>query len=233
VNSIILQQIIQKADNAGVVEVKKLLSRDLVIQLKEQAEKEVLNRRSAWLEQVSLSVKVLPDLYPVLVYGVHISRVDTTKQTEAARDLELQNVSLHPGLCIKRLSWPRGIQKTEKLSLSLMVFLTSPEMANRVIEQRLVESREVKMVERFQTGCGLVQCFKYCVYRHIAKHCQADTPYICGFDFARRDAELEISEMFPSLQGTYSATEHCLYWHPDRKVVQTSQGTSKYPKMEE
>jgi hypothetical protein len=143
----------------------------LVIQLKEQAEKEVLNRQSAWLEQMSLSAKVLPDLYPVLVHRVCISKVDTTKKAEAARDLESQNVSLYPGLCIKQLSWPRGIQKSEKLSLSLTIFLTSPEMANRVIEQGLVESREVKMVERFQTGCGLVQCFKCCVYRHIAKHC--------------------------------------------------------------
>lgn len=47
-------------------------------------------------------------------------------------------------------------------------------MANRVIEQGLVESREVKIVERFQTGCGLVQCFKCCTYRHIAKHYRAD-----------------------------------------------------------
>jgi hypothetical protein len=29
------------------------------------------------------------------------------------------------------------------------------------------------MVERFQTGCGLVQCFKCCAYGHIAKHCRA------------------------------------------------------------
>jgi hypothetical protein len=48
----------------------------------------VLNRRSAWLEQVSLSAKVLLDLSLVLVYGVCISKVDTTKQVEAARDLE-------------------------------------------------------------------------------------------------------------------------------------------------
>jgi hypothetical protein len=154
-----------------VVEVKKLLSRDLVIQLKEQTEKEVLNWQSAWLEQVASSAKVLSDLYPVFVYRVCVSRVDTTKQAETARDLELQNVALHPGLCIGQLSWLRGIQKTGKLSLSLTVFLALSEMANKVIEQRLVESREVKIVEQFQTGCRLVQCFKCCVYRHIAKHC--------------------------------------------------------------
>ena len=67
---------------------KKLPSGDLVIQLKERVGKEVLNRRSAWLEQVASSTKVLLDLYPVLVHGVRISRVDTIKQAEAAKDLE-------------------------------------------------------------------------------------------------------------------------------------------------
>jgi hypothetical protein len=61
----------------------------LVIQLKEQAGKEVLNRQSAWLEQMALSVKVLLDLYPVLVYRVCINKVNTTNQTETAKDLEL------------------------------------------------------------------------------------------------------------------------------------------------
>jgi len=58
-----------------------------------------------------------------------------------------------------------------------------------------------------------------------------NTPYICGFDFARRDAELETSETFPSLlQGTYSAAEQGLYWHPDRKFMQTSQGAFGVPR---
>ena len=47
-------------------------------------------------------------------------------------------------------------------------------MANRVIEQGLVESGKVKMVERFQTVRVLVQCFrtKCYSYEHIAKQCQ-------------------------------------------------------------
>lgn len=106
----------------------------------------------------------------MLVHGVRISNVKTTDQAEAARDLEFKNAALHPGLCIKWLSWPRGIQKTGKLYTSLTIYLTAPGMANRVIEQGLVESGEVQIVERFQTGCGLVQCFKCCSHGHIAKH---------------------------------------------------------------
>jgi hypothetical protein len=88
VDSAILQQVVQKADNAGVVGIKKLLSGDLTIQLKERAGKEVLGRRSAWRERASPSAKILPDLYPILVHGICINRVNTTDQATAARDLE-------------------------------------------------------------------------------------------------------------------------------------------------
>ena len=105
----------------------------MVIQLKEQVGKEVLAWRSTWLEQVAPSTKILPNLYPMLVHGVWISNVQTIDQAIAARDLEFQNAALHPRLYIKQLSWPRGIQKTKKLYLSLIVYLTSLGMANKVI----------------------------------------------------------------------------------------------------
>ncbi|KAH9208695.1 hypothetical protein DL95DRAFT_394996 [Leptodontidium sp. 2 PMI_412] len=54
-----------------------------------------------------------------------------------------------------------------------------------------------------------------------------DTPYVCGFEFARRDAQLESSERFPSLyHEAYTATEQRLYWYPDRimAIAKESQG---------
>ena len=109
----------------------------------------------------------------MLVHRVKISRVNTTNQKEAIRSLESQNGKLHTGLKIVRVAWPRGVGKTGKEYSSLTVFLLSPEAANMVITRGFVEGGEVKLVERFLTGCGLVQYFKYCLYRHIAKNCQA------------------------------------------------------------
>jgi hypothetical protein len=104
----------------------------------------------------------------VLVHGVRISNIKTTDQKAAARHIESQNATLHPGLCVRCVSWPRGIQNSGKRYSSLTIYLTSPEMANRVIENRLVEGGEVKEAERFLTGLGLVQYFKCCAYGHIA-----------------------------------------------------------------
>jgi hypothetical protein len=67
-NAAILQRVVKKTENAGVVGIKKLPSGDLVIQLKEQME-EVLARRSAWLEQVTPSEKSLLICIPCLFTG--------------------------------------------------------------------------------------------------------------------------------------------------------------------
>lgn len=44
-------------------------------------------------------------------------------------------------------------------------------------------------------------------------------PYVCGFDFARRDVSLELTEDIPSSRfDADTSTEQRLYWHPDRNV---------------
>ena len=46
-----------------------------------------------------------------------------------------------------------------------------------------------------------------------------ESPYVCGFDFARRDVSLEMTEDIPSSRfEADTSTEQRLYWHPDRNV---------------
>ncbi|KAH6842425.1 hypothetical protein B0I37DRAFT_381903 [Chaetomium sp. MPI-CAGE-AT-0009] len=41
--------------------------------------------------------------------------------------------------------------------------------------------------------------------------------YLCGFDFARRDADIELSEKLPSVyKNSCPSLDERLYWHPDR-----------------
>jgi hypothetical protein len=131
-----------------------------------------------WLEGVAPSTWVVLDLYPVLVHGVKISWINIVDQKGAIKLLQDQNIKLHGNLRIARVSWPRGVHgKSGKVYLSLIVYLTSLEVANQVIESGLVEGGEVKGYERFILGCGLVQCFKCCRYGHVAKVCRIEAQY--------------------------------------------------------
>jgi hypothetical protein len=169
-----LARIAAGTEEAGVVEVQKFSSRDILVQTKERTDKESLVQQTKWLEEIVLSAWVVPDLYPVFVHRVKISQINTANQKEAVEMLQRQNTKLYRSLWIARVSWPWGVHKSRKVYLSLTVYLTSPEMANQVIEDRLVEGREVKGCERFMLRYGLVQCFRCCRYGYIAKACRAE-----------------------------------------------------------
>jgi len=177
-NNTILRKLAAKEQETGIMGVRKLPSGDVVVQLKDKEGKQSLVKRKQWLQEVAPSARIIPDLYPVLVHGVRISRVKTTNQKEAIQSLEEQNRKLHTGLKIARVAWPRGVHNSGKEYSSLTVFLSSPEAANEVITRGFMEGGEVKLAERFLTGYGLVQCFKCCSYGHIAKNCRAKTR--CG-----------------------------------------------------
>jgi hypothetical protein len=56
--------------------VKKLLSGDILVQLKEQTGKEKLVHSQQWLAQVAPSTKLVPDLYLVIVHRVRMSNIN-------------------------------------------------------------------------------------------------------------------------------------------------------------
>src|SRR5260370_2124173 len=177
-NRTIVEKVVEKGNGNGVVGVKKLPSGDILIQLKEQAGKEKLVRSQQWLEQVSPSAKLVPDLFPVMVHGVRMSNINIADQRQTNRKLEEQNRTLHPNLKIVRTTWARGAGAGGKARASLLVFVSSPDAANKIITDGLVEGGEVKVTYRFYTGCGLVQYFKCCSYGHIAKPCRIEAR--CG-----------------------------------------------------
>ena len=69
---------------------------------------------------------MIPDLYPVRVHGIRVSRVNTANKKAAATALEDQNRVLHPGLAISRVSWPRGLAKSGKSFSTLYSFSYYP-----------------------------------------------------------------------------------------------------------
>ena len=117
-----------------------------------------------------------------MVHGVRMSNINITDQRQTNRKLEEQNRTLHPDLKIIR-TWARGAGAGSKARASLLVFVSSLEVANKVITEGLVEGGEVKLTDRFYTGCGLIQCFKCRSYGHITNHCRVEAR--CGHCYTR------------------------------------------------
>jgi hypothetical protein len=105
---------------------------------------------------VAPSTKLVPNLYLVIVYRVRMSNINITDQRQTNRKLEEQNQTLHPDLKVVRTTWARGTRAGSKARASLLVFISSLEVANKVIVEGFVEGGEVKLTDRFYTGYGLI-----------------------------------------------------------------------------
>lgn len=66
------------------------------------------------------------------------------QEQQAAERIAKQNEKYHPGMEILQVSWPRWVKGNKnngipKLYSSLLVELTTPKTANKVIEREMVE----------------------------------------------------------------------------------------------
>ena len=102
------------------------------------------------------STKLVPNLYLVIVHGVRMNNINITDQRQTNRKLEEQNRTLHPDLKVVRTTWARGAGAGGKARASLLVFVSSLEVANKVIVEGFIEGGEVKLTDCFYTGYGLI-----------------------------------------------------------------------------
>jgi hypothetical protein len=163
---------------AKMAGIRRLPSRDIILQAIGREAKETLVRDTKWLSVViGKSATIIPERFSVFVHSVKVTNVETTDQEKALKKAQEDNETIHPGVKILRVAWPK--KALGRTYSSMIVEVASPEEANRMIELGYVEGGEVKSCELFEAGCKLTQCFKCSAFGHVARACRNKTR--CGF----------------------------------------------------
>jgi len=144
--------------NHKVVAVQKLKSGDLAIYMDSSAAKKDLEQSTDWVKSIAPGAAVSKRTWPVLVHGVRVADFPPTAWEQHAKRMQDENTRIHPGLEIAKVRWlGRTIQKD---FAPLLVEVATAEQANRLISEGLAISYDLKMVERFDPKCRIIQCFK-------------------------------------------------------------------------
>ena len=162
-----------------VVALRKLPSGDLLVQTTMKETRDVLAKGGEWLTKVAGSVTVLRTTFAVYTHGVRVVNVNTAEQDMAIRKITEQNKRLHPTLEITRLAWPKQVAESGKSYSSIIIEVATAEMANRLIDEGLIEGSDIKICELFDKNCRIFQCFNCHKYGHSAKVCRNATA--CGY----------------------------------------------------
>ena len=161
-----------------VVGIKRLLSRDLVVQALTKDDHKSFIANQKWLASLGSTREVLLERFLVFVHAVRITNIDSD-ETKAIQYLKDENRTFFLDLSIVRAAFLKSALTSTKTYSSLIVELDSLEQANCLICTGLCEGGEVKCCELFESGCKLTQCFNYQRYGHVARACKS--PVQCSY----------------------------------------------------
>ena len=150
---------------------RRLRSGDLLIQATTVDAKEDLEKNTAWLTERYTSASVIRKTYPVIAHGIKVEGTNTSAWPEVRKRLKRDNQRSHPDLEIIGIRWLSNAYKTKKYS-SLVLDLPTPEIADALILNGIVDAKETKSVERYDQAASLTRCYKCQEYGHIARTCK-------------------------------------------------------------
>ena len=153
----------------AVLGVRRLPSGDYTLHTSTVAAKNELEQSTEWLASIGKSAEVSRRVYSVLVHGVRTKSIDAEQQQQAIDALTRQNRTLHPGLVIVKVAWPRAAQGKDYSSLVVDTY--EPAAANRILDEGIVEGADVKTCEIYHRNLRLRQCYKCQRYGHVATAC--------------------------------------------------------------
>ena len=150
---------------------RRLRSGDLLVQTTTVEAKKDLEENTTWLTERYTSASVIRKTYPVIAHGIKVEGINTNAWPEVKKKIERDNHRLHPDLEIMGIRWLSSAYRTKKYS-SLVLDLPTPEIADALILNGIVDARETKNVERYDQAASLTRCYKCQEYGHIARTCK-------------------------------------------------------------
>jgi hypothetical protein len=104
--------------------------------------------------------------------------IDPSRAEDAAK-LQEEKQTLHNGLRIMRLSWLNRGYAPGKTHASLIVGVTTEQMANWIIQRGLISNFALHLAEYYSPESRFTQYFKCQAYGHVAPVCRKAEA--CGY----------------------------------------------------
>ena len=140
-----------------------------------------MEKQKSWVASICPSAVARKRTWPVIVHGVKMENYQLNTWEKHAKSIEKENAKLIPNLRIQGMRW---LKRTNRKEFGpLVIEVDSAEQANRLIIEGIVLGYDLKLVERYDAGCRITQCFKCQKYGHISSICSnKETCGHCGKD---------------------------------------------------
>jgi hypothetical protein len=196
-----------------VVSANQLRSGDLSVKTATTKDMETLRQfADDWAHHIGNRTSVQVPTYGIIAHGIRTSSMDTEKFEETRDELLMDNKPFVPNAEIKYIGWLSKAH-SQKPATSVIIEFTTPEDANRIIDEGLIWQGQVFHCERYDRASRLKQCYNCQAYGHIGTQCKATTA--CGWcagDHSSRDCpqrdERTATRKCAMCSGAHNAWNH-------------------------
>lgn len=159
-----------KVTDKDVRMVKMLQNGNLSIQVVDNGEVEKLQANLDWAQGLG-DASIITKSFGVVAHGVSLHKIDMKDKEATIRYLTRKNKNAFLNLTISWIGWlkaPIG----EKTIGSLILEMTDPVTANRMIDEGIVTGSQMHACILCNPKCRMKQCFNCSRYGHKAARCQ-------------------------------------------------------------
>ena len=156
---------------------RTLLSGDIAIQTTNEEGAEKLRREDGETRVLRSKAKLALKRYGIVALRIPIAKIDLEKVEETKDKIITQNAGMCTGMKIESIFWLSSLKK-DKRTLSLVIEVDDPKIANTLIEEELVLDHTLHGCMGYNSSCRIKQCFNYYKYGHVSVNYQKSTK--CG-----------------------------------------------------
>ena len=167
-----------KAGAAGeAVAIRKLGSGDMMITMEDERARTSWLANTEWLATFGEGARVKRREFAIMAHGIRVNQIQG--QTQTIEEIYKQNPKLRGTVNIVRVAFTKKLLRSGRTTGPLIISVTEPEQANRLINAGLIWQYELHDCEPFEGNCVITQCFKCYQYGHIGHRCR--NTQRCGF----------------------------------------------------
>jgi hypothetical protein len=164
--------------NAGeAVAIRRLPTGDMTLTMEDEQARTNWLKDTKWLETFRDGARIKRREFAVLAHGIRISQIQN--QDQAIQEIFRQNPKLQGSVDIVRVAFPKKTLRSGRTTGPLIISVTEPEQANRLIDAGLIWQYELHNCEPFEGDCIITQCFRCYKYGHVGHKCH--NLQRCGF----------------------------------------------------
>ena len=154
----------------NIVEIKRF-KKLMIFRIIFEKNKKILKLNDFWIKNVAITTILKRERFKMMIHEIKVKSMSQNIKNENAKIIEKIDEIMHSKLQIKSVKWLIKDYKKKKYVL-MMMWMRGAEIANKLIQLKIIMKSDIKTVKYYKKNCKIKQCIKCQNYNHWIYFCK-------------------------------------------------------------